>query len=247
MPVALLSESCAREQFGGQDALGQQVQLDAYDDKRPWATVVGIVGDVHQYGLDKAADPAAYFAYAQAPNPQGYASLVVRSRVTPEKIAPAVRSALRAADPNLPVFNLQPMDAYTAKSLATRTFAFALIGVFGVLALLLATVGIYGVVSYTVGLRTREVGIRMAVGADVRDIHWLILRQVFATALVGLGVGLGVSLWTGGMIASLLFEVKANDAGTMVGVAALICVVAAGHVPSRRAARLEPVKALRSE
>jgi hypothetical protein len=80
MPVALVSESCAREQFGGHDAVGQQVQLDAYDDKQPWATVVGIVGDVHQYGLDKAADPAAYFAYAQATNPQGYASLVVRSR-----------------------------------------------------------------------------------------------------------------------------------------------------------------------
>jgi len=243
--VALVSESCAREQFGGADAMGQHVRRD--DDRDAWAEVVGIVGDVHQYGLDKAADPAAYFAYAQVADAQGYASLVVRSRVDLAGIEPAVRAALHAADPDLPVFHLQPMDAYTAKSLATRTFALGLISVFGVIALLLATVGIYGVVSYTVGLRMREMGIRMAVGAEARDIYLLILRQVLLTSLAGLAVGLGVSLWFGKVLESLLFEVKGNDAMTIGEVSVLIGVVAlaAGYVPARRAAGLEPVKALR--
>ncbi len=243
--VALVSESCAREQFGGADAIGQHVRLG--DDGGVWAEVVGIVGDVHQYGLDKAADPAAYFAYTQVADAQGYASLVVRSRVDLARIEPAVRAALYAADPDLPVFHLQPMDAYTAKSLARRTFALGLSSVFGVIALLLATLGIYGVVSYTVGLRTREVGIRMAIGAGKGDVYRLILRDVLMTAVVGLAAGLVMALWAGRLIENLLFGVAATDGVTIAGVAGLICGVAlvAGFLPARRAAGIEPVQALR--
>ncbi len=248
-PVALVSESCARLKFDGQDPIGQHIKLYARDDKQPWATVVGIVGDVHQYGLDKAPDASVYFAFAQAAEPQGYASLVVRSRVNTAQIEPGVRAALHAADATLPIFHLQPMGAYIAKSMAQRTFALSLIGVFGALALLLATVGIYGVVTYTVGLRTREVGIRMAVGARPNDILVLILRRVLLTALVGLTAGIGISLSFGRLMASLLFEVKPNDAATMTTVAALLCGVAlaAGYVPARRAARTDPNKALRAD
>jgi putative ABC transport system permease protein len=248
-PVALVSESCARLRFNGQDPIGQHVQLFARDDKQPWATVVGVVGDVHQYGLDKAPDAAAYFVFAQAADPQGYARLVVRSSVSAERIEPGVRAAMHAVDPTLPIFHLQPMDAYIAKSLAQRTFALALIVVFGVLALVLATVGIYGVVSYTVGLRTREVGIRMALGAKPGDVNLLILRQVFITAVTGLVLGLAISLWFGRMVASLLFEVKPTDSMTICAVAALIwgVALAAAYIPARRAAQLAPLTALRVE
>jgi ABC-type lipoprotein release transport system permease subunit len=225
------------------------VQLFVRDDKQPWATIVGVVGDVHQYGLDKSPDAAAYFAFAQAAEPQGYASLVVRSSVRVEKIEPAVRAAMQAVDPTLPIFHLQPMNAYIAKSMAQRTFAFALIGIFGGLALLLATVGIYGVVAYTVSLRTREVGIRMAVGAKPSDVSLLILRQVWGTTMAGLAVGLAISLWFGQMMASLLFEVKPTDGVTICAVAGLIGATAlvAGYIPAQRAARFEPIKALRFE
>jgi putative ABC transport system permease protein len=248
-PVALVSESCARGKFNGQDPIGQHVQLFVRDDKQPWATIVGVVGDVHQYGLDKSPDAAAYFAFAQAAEPQGYASLVVRSSVRVEKIEPAVRAAMQAVDPTLPIFHLQPMNAYIAKSMAQRTFAFALIGIFGGLALLLATVGIYGVVAYTVSLRTREVGIRMAVGAKPSDVSLLILRQVWGTTMAGLAVGLAISLWFGQMMASLLFEVKPTDGVTICAVAGLIGATAlvAGYIPAQRAARFEPIKALRFE
>jgi predicted permease len=248
-PVALVSESCARLHFGGRDAIGQHIQLEDRDDKQPWATIVGVVGDVHQYGLEKAADPAVYWPYAQASDPQGYASLVVRSELTPERIEPEVRAAMHAVDPALPIFHLQPMNAYIRKSLAQRTFALQLITVFGGLALLLASVGIYGVVSYAVGLRTREVGIRMALGAEPRDINGMILRQVLATVLSGLAIGLAVAVLFGRVIASLLYQVAPTD-WTTISVAVIVMTgvsLAAGFFPARRAGRLDPVTAIRAE
>ena len=178
------------------------------DDREPWATIVGIVGDVHQYGLDKAPDAAIYLAFMQAKEPQGWASLVVRSTLPAERIEAEVRKAMRAVDPMTPIFHLQAMDAYIAKSLAQRTFTLSLIGVFGTLALILAAVGIYGVVSYTVSMRTREVGIRMALGAESRDVIVLILQRVGVTALWGLAIGLAISLLCAKTLAGLLFEFR---------------------------------------
>jgi putative ABC transport system permease protein len=246
-PVALVSETCARKQFPEQDPLGQHIQMDDRDDREPWATIVGIVGDVHQYGLDKAPDAAIYLAFMQAKEPQGWASLVVRSTLPAERIEAEVRKAMRAVDPMTPIFHLQAMDAYIAKSLAQRTFTLSLIGVFGTLALILAAVGIYGVVSYTVSMRTREVGIRMALGAESRDVIVLILQRVGVTALWGLAIGLAISLLCAKTLASLLFEVKPSDPGTIATVAALVSGVtlAASYVPSLRAARLEPARAMR--
>jgi putative ABC transport system permease protein len=246
-PVALVSESCARKQFPQQDPIGQHIQMDDHDDGEPWATIVGVVGDVHQYGLDKSPDAAVYLAFVQAKEPQGWASLVVRSTLPPERIEAEVRKAMRAVDPTAPIFHLQVMAAYIAKSLAQRTFTLSLIGVFGTLALILATVGIYGVVSYTVSSRTREVGIRMALGADARDVILMILRQVSGKVLVGVVIGLGGSFLLAQVTSSLLFGVEATDLTTIATVAALIggVALAASSVPALRAARLEPVRAIR--
>jgi putative ABC transport system permease protein len=248
-PVAVVSESCARTQFKGEDPIGQHVQVDARDEQAPWATIVGIVGDVHQYALDTAPDAAVYLGFVQAKEPQGFGRLIVRCAVDPELMRTAVTDAMRSVDPTQVVFHVQPMDAYIAKSVAQRTFVLALIGTFGAMALVLAMVGIYGVISYSVAMRTREVGIRMALGADAGDVIFMILRQVFGTALAGLGIGLCGSLLCSGALSSLLFGVKPTDAATISGVAALLCAVAlaASYVPARRAARLEPAWALRVE
>jgi putative ABC transport system permease protein len=248
-PVALVSESCARKQFADQDPIGRHIQMDDRDDRAPWATIVGIVGDVHQYGLDKAPDAAVYLAFLQAKEPQGWASLVVRSTLPAERIEAEVRKAMRAVDPATPIFHLQVMDAYIAKSLAQRTFTLSLIGVFGSLALILATVGIYGVVSYSVSMRTREVGIRMALGAASQDVVFMILRQVSGNVFLGLTVGLSASLSFTWMLSSLLFEVQSTDLPTTASVTILICLVAlaAGYIPALRAAKLEPVSAMQAE
>jgi ABC-type antimicrobial peptide transport system permease subunit len=154
---------------------------------------------------------------------------------------------MRDVDSTLPIFHLQPMDAYTAKSLAQRTLSVQLIVVFGAIAVVLAIVGVYGVVAYTVRLRTQEMGIRLAVGAQGSDILRLVLRDVLKTTLVGLSAGLGAAVWLGRFVESLLFEVKSNDAGTMAAVAALICgaAVLAGLMPARRAAGVELMNVLR--
>ena len=248
-PVAVIGESCARTLFKGQDPIGQHIQMDARNERAPWATVVGIVADVHQYGLDKAPGAAVYLPLAQARDPQGWGSLIVRCAVDPKLMEPAITNAMRAVDPRQPVFHVQPMEAYIAKSLAQRTFVLALIGVFGGLALLLAAAGIYGVISYAVAMRTREMGIRIAVGAESGDVICMILRQVFNTASVGLAIGLGLSLLCSRLLSRVLYGVQPNDVTTIASVVVLIfaVVLAASYVPARRAARLDPMKALRSE
>lgn len=237
-PVAVISESCARQQFPGRDPIGLQIQLDDRDEHAPWATIVGIAGDVHQYGLDKPPDAAVYLALAQAANPQGWGSLIVRCSLDLHKMERPVTEAVRSVDPALPIFHLQPMDAYISKSMAQRTFILLLIAVFGVLALTLATVGVYGVVSYSVAARGREVGIRMALGAQAGDVVRLILGEVSVVALAGLAAGLCVSMAGSGLLQGLLFGVSPNDWATIASAAALILAAAllAGYLPAHRAA-----------
>jgi putative ABC transport system permease protein len=247
LPVAVISESCARTQFKGEDPLGRHIQLEKADEHAPWATIVGVVGDVHQYGLDLPADSATYTALVQAVDPQGYGSLIVRCKRNPERMETAVTNAMRSVDPTQVIFHVQPMDAYIAKSLAQRTFILWPIGVLGGLALLLAAVGIYGVISHSVAMRVREVGIRIALGAEPGDVIGMILRQISGAALAGLAIGLSVWLLCCRLVSSMLFEVKATDFATVGSVGGLICAVAliATYFPARKAARLNPMKALR--
>jgi len=245
--VAVISENCARKMFPNQDPIGKEIQLGGRNDSKPWTTIVGVVGDIRQYGLDKAPDMEAYIAQAQ--NMSYLFSMVARTSIDPRNLEGAARAAFLAADPTLPVFRVQPLESYVASSLAQRKFTLALLGMFGGLALVLAAVGIYGLISYSVTLRTREVGIRMAFGAERSDVLAMVLRQGLALIGIGLAVGFAASLALTRLLTTLLFEVRPTDLATSALVALLLATVAlaASYLPARRAASVDPMIALRYE
>jgi putative ABC transport system permease protein len=236
--VAIVSETCAREQFPGENAIGKEIQLGGRDDQKPWSTIVGIVGDVRQYGLDVKPDIAAYIVQSQ--NLSFGFSLVVRTAVDPRLMERTVRAAFLAVDPTQPVFRIQPMETYIASSLSQRRFTLGLIARFGGLALALAGVGIYGVTAYTVTLRTREIGIRMALGAERGSVLAMVLRG---------GAALALAWGMTRVLGSLLFQVAPTDVTTFVAVAVLLSAVAmlASYLPARRAASVDPLIALKYE
>jgi putative ABC transport system permease protein len=244
-PVALISESCARSQFPREDPLGKHIKLGGRYTNREWLTIVGIVGDVRQFGLDRPSEMEAYVAQAQDVN-FSY-NLVVRTSQDPRALENAVRAAFFAVDPTQPVYHVEPLDVYVWDTLATRAFTLVLLAVFGVLALSLAAIGIYGVISYTVGLRTREVGIRMALGARQGSVVSMILRQGLLLAVGGIAFGIAASLALTRFLATLLYEVRPADLVTFTATAVGLGVLAlfAAYIPARRAARIDPLSALR--
>jgi putative ABC transport system permease protein len=245
--VTAISQACGREQFPNQDPIGKQIQLGGRDDSKPWMTIVGVVGDVRQIGLDTASNIAAYIPQAQDLS-YNYL-LVARTATDPRGLERAARAAFLAVDPTLPVYQVQPMENYLASSLAQRRFTLVLMALFGALALALAAVGIYGVISYAVTSRTREMGIRMALGAESRDVLTMVLRQSAVLAGAGLAAGCAASLAFTRFLSSMLFEVRSTDVATMAAIAALLAAVALGasYLPARRAASVDPNVALRYE
>jgi putative ABC transport system permease protein len=245
--VALISESAARTLFPDRDPIGKQAQFGGRDEKRPWATIVGVVGDVRQYALDRDATPQSYIPQAQDLS-YGY-SLFVRTTATAPSLERDVRAAFQELDKTQPAPRVAPLDGFVSASLAQRRFTLGLLLGFGALGLLMAAVGTYGVVSYTVSLRIREVGIRMALGAQARDVLAMVMRQGAALAGAGLCAGLLASLALTRFLASLLFEVDPMDPATSLAVALLLfgVVLAASWLPARRATRVDPLAALRCE
>jgi putative ABC transport system permease protein len=244
-PVAIVSESFARAQFPGEDAIGKHIQLGGIKQTKPWMTIIGVVGDVRQYGLDRAATMATYIPQAQ--NTDFSFELVARTTGDPRQMAGAVRAAFLDVDKTQPVYDIAPMDSYLRASVAQRSFTLTLLGLFAALALGLAAIGIYGVISYAVSLRTREIGVRMALGARWNDVLGMVLRQGIALAAVGLAVGFAASLVVTQFLSSLLYEVRPTDLTTSALVAVLLAMVAlvASLVPASRAARVDPIVALR--
>ncbi len=246
-PVALISESTARQIFPGENPLGRRIQLGGRHENGPWATIIGVVADVHQYGLDSPVTPQAYELYTQ----ESFSSptLVIRSGVSSEALLRAVQEQIWAVDKNIPIATPFLMSQVVSRSLAQRRFTMSLFAGFGGLALLLATIGIYGVMSYTVAQRTSEFGIRVALGAQERDILSLVSREGMLRAGLGLFAGFLTSLAVTRVLASELFAVSAVDPLTFATVFFLLAAVAllACFIPARRATRVDPLVALRYE
>jgi putative ABC transport system permease protein len=234
--------------FGGEDSVGKWIQVGGWFEDKPWATIVGIVGDVHQYGLDAPTTPQAYLLYSQSAF--NYATvLAVRSNMTQAALTRAIEEQIRGVDKNTLVFNPAWTTEILGNSLMRRRFTMSLLAGFGALALLLAAVGIYGVMSYSVSQRTSEIGVRMALGAQIRDVLRFVTRDGMVQAGLGLLAGLAASLALTRILASQLFAVSALDPPTFASVALLLVAVAvaACYIPARRAMSVDPVVALRHE
>jgi predicted permease len=239
----VINETMARRFWPQGDALGKRINLCSLDPKPCWSTIIGIAGNVHQFGLDAEPTFDVYFVGWWTPY------LVIRTASDPLAIVAAVRDVIRNVDPNLPVTRVMTMDGLLSDSVSPRRFSAALIGIFAALALLLAVVGIYGVMSYTVSQRTQEIGVRMALGAQVDHVRGMILGQTLKLTLLGVGIGLAGSFVVARFLASLLFGVGTYDPITFLGVALLLTAVAlaASYIPARRAMRVDPIVALRYE
>jgi putative ABC transport system permease protein len=248
--VLLINETAARTLFPGQDPVGQRIGIGiGYMDwdKGETAEIVGVVGDVKYGSPEEAMRPDAYVPTLAYTSPRGV--YLLRTAGDPEALIPAVRRTIQAFDRDLPIYDVKTMEQRVGTALSRMRFGALMLGVFAAIALLLAAVGLYGVMAYSVAQRTRELGIRMALGAGHRDVLRLVVTQGMALALGGLAVGLAAALALTRVLASLLYGVSTTDAPTFTGIAALLAAVSflASYLPARRATRVDPMVALRVE
>jgi putative ABC transport system permease protein len=248
-PVMLINRRLAERYWTGEDPIGKRLKIGPVDSPSPWLTVVGVVGNTQQTGLyDQKLE--FYVPYAQerrsfmAPR-----DLVVRTQHDATSLAAAVREAVWAVDKDQPVSNVRTMDQVFSAAISQERFQALLLGMFATLALLLACVGLYGVISYTVVQRTHEIGVRVALGAQPRDVLRLVIRQGMLLTLAGLVVGIAAGTFLTRVLTDMLFGVTPRDTVTFVGVPILLLVVAflACWIPARRATRIDPLIALRYE
>ncbi len=246
-PVALINQTAARRFFPRGDAVGRRIRIGPDPHSTP-ITIVGVVGDIRDEGLGVPPRPTLFADHTQQAWDRSM-SLVVRTAGDPRSIEPSLRQAVHAADPLLAVRNVMPLEDVLGASLAARRFSLGLVSCFAAIALLLAAVGVYGVLSYGVSARTREFGVRMALGATSRDVLLLVLRQGLGWSLFGLALGLVGAVSAGRLVAGLLYGVGAVDAPTygLVAVGLLVVVAVACAVPAWRAARVDPLTSMRAD
>ena len=245
--AAVISQSLAQKYWPNQDPLGQAIQFGNMDGDIRLLHVVGVVGDVHDSGVDEKVYPTVY-ANAQQRFPRSTWTVIARAQVDPATLTPVMSEAVRSLDSNLPL-KFRTLDQIFSSSLDAHRFSLVIFGAFGVAALLLAALGIYGVTTYTVAQRTQEIGIRMALGAQVGDVIRLVLGNAMALVVIGAIVGLAGAYAITRVMSHLLFEVTPTDLFTFVAVPLLLLIVAlvACLVPARRATRVDPMVALRNE
>ena len=246
MSVIIINDTMARHYWPGEDPVGRRMKVIG-EHKEDWRTVVGVVGDVKHFGADTEAKPEMYRPYLQEPQP--LIGLVVRTTGEPTAIALAVRNAISEVDRDQPVSHVMPLQALVEESVAPRQVSMILLTVLGGVALLLALLGIYGVLSYSITQRTQEIGIRTALGAQQMDVLKLILGQSLKLILIGVVAGVAVAALIIRLFSTLLFGVKATDPWIFVVVTAVLFFTAlfASYLPARRASQLDPLRALREQ
>ena len=248
--VVVINRSLAEQFWPGEEAIGKRLKVGPADSPNPWATIIGVVGDVRQVGLQGEQSLEMYATYKQ--DPRGFVAprdLVIRTKSDPAGIVAAVRKQVWEVDKDQPVSNVRTVDQVFATAVSRERFQTLLLGLFAALALVLAIVGLYGVMSYAVMQRTHEIGIRMALGAQRGEVLRLIIGQGMALTLAGVGLGIGVALVVTRLLAGVLYGVTATDPATFVVVASLLVAVAliASYIPARRATKVDPLVALRYE
>jgi predicted permease len=244
-PVVIIDEFMAQQLWPGQDAVGKRIHM--VESETPWLNIVGVVGRVKHESLD--SDPRIAFYLAQTQYPTRTLTLVLRSQGDPSSLLPAVKKELRVLDPDLPMYSIRTMEERVEESLAQRRFSMLLLGLFAGFALALATIGIYGVMAYLVNQGTREIGIRIALGASQSEILKLVAFQGMTLVVSGVGIGLGAALMFARLMRSLLFGINTSDPATFSAIALLLTVIAllATYFPAKRAARVDPIVSLRAE
>ena len=246
-PVAIINRAMAQRYWPNQDPIGHQIVVPAQ--KVPM-TIVGIVGNIKHSSLREHADPEMFVPYTQDVWPSmSIMQIVLRAQSAPDSVIDGARAALRGLDPSVPLAKVTTLTALTQTTMAQDRFSMLLLEFFGFLSLLLAAVGVYGVISYSVGQRTREIGIRIAVGARRQDVFRMVLGHGLRLAAVGIGLGLFAAFGVSRMLAGYLYGVKATDPLTFAAVTLSLSILAclAGFLPARRAAAVDPIQALRSE
>ena len=253
--VIFLNHSAAALLFPNEDAVGKRVKLsNTTGPEQPWRTIAGVVGDVRQGGLDEQVRTEMFIPYRQflhfSANVQARAmTLVVRTAGDPSAVVSAIRGEVRALDPQIPLADVRPMSEVLARSVADRRLNMLLIGSFALLAIVLATVGIYGLIAYDVLQRTREIGIRMALGATRESVRSLVMKRGMVLVLGGACAGLAVAALVAGQLSALLFDVQPRDLTVFASVTLLLAAAgaAASYLPAWRATRVDPLSALRTE
>jgi putative ABC transport system permease protein len=245
--VVVVNEAFARDIFPGQNAIGQRVTINMKDNINPPSEIIGVVGNNKARGLDSEVEPMAFWPHAELVYPA--MTIAIRTRAESSSIAAAARNVVHQIDPEQPIGQVATMDSLMAQSVARARFNSTLLTIFSIVALVMAAVGIYGVMSYAVLQRTHEIGVRMALGAQRRDVLKLILRQGVLLALTGVLVGLAGSFGITRIISTLLFDVAATDRTTFAAVAIGLFAITflASYLPAWRATKVNPLEALRYE
>lgn len=251
MPVAVINETMARQYWPGENALGRRFRIGGPDETdQPWFQIVGIVADVRQMGLDEPVKAEMYLPYQQVDHPWFIPrDLAIRTSGDTSRLVGSVRQIIREVDPDQPISNVATMAEVLGTEAAQRRMGMILLAGFAVLALLLASLGIYGVLGYFVTQHTNEIGVRQALGATPRDVLFLVLKKGMGLTLLGIAIGLASAFALTRLMSSLLFGVKASDPLTFVAAPLLLAFVAllACYIPARRATKVDPLVALRYE